>query len=221
MRRLFARRPTPAMGVAFVALLAALSGTAVALPGKNTVDSGDVKNNSIRSGDIRNGHVRGGDVRNNSLTGADVVDNSLSGADIDEGSLGQVPSANSASSANTATTAANAEALGGRAADSFKPSAAGLTTAFMVDGSNLENGAGPLPTFDSNVSGADTFTFPYAVNDGTHNVIVSGGGGGHTGGTGPCVHLVDPVDADTITVESVTIASPPAACSEEYTVVVF
>ncbi len=46
MRDFLARRPSPAMAVAFVALLAALSGTAIALPGTNTVDSGDIKNNT-------------------------------------------------------------------------------------------------------------------------------------------------------------------------------
>ena len=35
--------PSPAMAVAFGALLAALSGTAVALPGTGTVDSGDIR----------------------------------------------------------------------------------------------------------------------------------------------------------------------------------
>ena len=37
---------TPAMGVAFVALLVALSGTAIALPGKNKVDKNDIKKNA-------------------------------------------------------------------------------------------------------------------------------------------------------------------------------
>jgi hypothetical protein len=38
MRKLLARRPSPAMAVAFAALLAAVSGSAIALPGTNTVD---------------------------------------------------------------------------------------------------------------------------------------------------------------------------------------
>jgi hypothetical protein len=50
------RLPSPAMAVAFVALLAALSGTAIALPGKNTVDSGDISKGSIKPSEIaRNG----------------------------------------------------------------------------------------------------------------------------------------------------------------------
>lgn len=112
MRRFIARRPSPAMGVAFVALLAALSGTAVALPGTNAVDSGDIKNNAVASKDIRNNNVNSRDLRNGTVTGTDTRDDSLTGLDIDESTLGQVPSANSANSANTATTANSVAANG-------------------------------------------------------------------------------------------------------------
>lgn len=218
----FSGRPSPAMAVAFIALLAALSGTAVALPGRNTVDSGDIKRGAVKRSDIGRNAVNAGKVSNGSLRGADVRNDSLTGADLDESTLGQVPSANTANSANTATTATNADnagALGGTPAGSYSPSAAGVTTIFMVDGANLENGVGPLPTFDSNVAGTDTFTFPYNVNDGTHNLLVTGGGAGATGGTVPCIHSADPVDADTILIESLDAGG--AACSEEYTVLVF
>ena len=131
MRRFLAKRPTPAMAVAFVALLAALSGSAIALPGKNSVDSGDIKNNNIRSKDIRNNDVRSGDVRNStltggdvkndsltgddvkndSLTGDDVTNDSLTGVDMNESTLGKVPSAAQADSATSATTASEAAPL--------------------------------------------------------------------------------------------------------------
>jgi hypothetical protein len=116
------------MAVAFVALLAALSGTAVALPGINTVDSGDIKNSTIRSKDVRNNNLKGRDVRNGSLTGTDVKNDSLTGADINESTLGQVPSANTANSANSAntantansaTSAGNAGTVGGNAVRVF------------------------------------------------------------------------------------------------------
>lgn len=105
MRGLLARRPSPAMAVAFVALLAALSGTAVALPGVNVVDSGDIRNNSVRSNDLRNNNVLSRDIRNGGVAGRDVRDNTLTGTDVNEGTLGQVPSAATAGSANTAATA--------------------------------------------------------------------------------------------------------------------
>src|ERR687893_2138535 len=86
MRR-FARRPSPAMAVAFIALLAALSGTAVALPGNNTVDSGDIKKGAVKASDIAKNAVNSGKVKNASITGTDVKDDSLTGADVQESSL--------------------------------------------------------------------------------------------------------------------------------------
>jgi hypothetical protein len=96
------------MGVAFVALLAALSGSAIALPGTGTVDSGDLRNNSVRTKDVRNNNLRGSDVRNGTLRGTDVGNDSLSGLDINESTLGTVPSANTANTANAANTAGSA-----------------------------------------------------------------------------------------------------------------
>lgn len=93
MKKRLAKLPSPAMAVAFVALLAALTGTAVALPGSNTVTSGDIKAGAVTTSDVKNSTVRGRDVRNNTLTGSDV----------NEGSLGTVPKATSADSASFAT----------------------------------------------------------------------------------------------------------------------
>src|SRR5688572_3173573 len=112
MRDFLARRPSPAMAVAFVALLAALSGTAIALPGTNTVDSGDIKRGAVKGKDIGRNAVTGGKVKNSSLGGADVKTDSLTGLDINESTLGQVPSANSANTANTANTAGCANTAG-------------------------------------------------------------------------------------------------------------
>jgi hypothetical protein len=110
----FPRRPSPAMAVAFIALLAALSGTAVALPGKNTVDSGDIKKGAVKRSDVGRNAIVGGKVRNGSLGGADVRNDNLTGTDINESTLGQVPSANTANSATTASNATNADKLDGR-----------------------------------------------------------------------------------------------------------
>jgi hypothetical protein len=109
MRQFLAgRRPSPAMAVAFAALLAALSGTAVALPGKNTVDGGDIKNGAVGTKDIKNGAVATTDLKNNNVRSEDVRNNTLTGLDINESSLGTVPSANSANTANSANSANNA-----------------------------------------------------------------------------------------------------------------
>ena len=89
--------------VGYIALFVALSGTAAALPGKNSVDSGDIINGEVKKQDVGLDAVAGEEVVNESLTGADIGDGSLSGgefpsnaiggAKIDESSLGQVPSA--------------------------------------------------------------------------------------------------------------------------------
>jgi hypothetical protein len=63
--------------IGYVALFCAFTGSAIALPGKNTV----------RSDDIVNGQVKRADVRKNAVNGAKVADNSLTGADINESSL--------------------------------------------------------------------------------------------------------------------------------------
>ena len=116
------------MGVAFVALLAALSGTAVALPGTNSVDSGDIKNGQVKNKDIRRNAVTGAKVKNGGLAGADVRNDSLTGLDINESTLSTVPSASTATTAASATTAgsastagnaSNAAALGGDPASQF------------------------------------------------------------------------------------------------------
>lgn len=86
------RLPSPSMVVAFLALLAAIGGTAVALPGKNKVDRNDIRKNA----------VTGKTIKSNAVTGAKVKNDSLRGTDILEPSLGTVPSANRANTANSA-----------------------------------------------------------------------------------------------------------------------
>jgi hypothetical protein len=85
MRRIRSKL-SPGVVLGLIAILIALSGTSIALPGKNSVDSGDIKKNAVRTPD----------VKNQNLKGADVAANTLTGADINEGSLGTVPSADSA-----------------------------------------------------------------------------------------------------------------------------
>ena len=82
------RRPSPAIIVAIVALVAALGGSALALPGKNKVQSDDIKKNAVKSKHLKN--------------------NGVKGIDIDETSLGVVPSASLADNARNAVNAVNA-----------------------------------------------------------------------------------------------------------------
>lgn len=95
------RRPSPAMIVALIALVAALTGTAWAAKiGKNSVGTRQLKAKAVTSGKLAN----------NSVTAIKVADGSLTGADINMSALGTVPSAQHADSAGDAAT------VGGHAA---------------------------------------------------------------------------------------------------------
>ncbi|HSF01438.1 MAG TPA: hypothetical protein VLA62_00415 [Solirubrobacterales bacterium] len=75
--------------ISIVALFVAISGTAIALPGRNTVNSGDIINREVKnqdlngdavaSGKIENGQVRSVDIRNDGVKGADVDESTVSG----------------------------------------------------------------------------------------------------------------------------------------------
>jgi hypothetical protein len=56
-----------ALVVAVLALFVALGGIAGALPGKNGVNSGDIKNNSIKSADVKNDALTGNDIQESTL----------------------------------------------------------------------------------------------------------------------------------------------------------
>src|ERR1700690_3247488 len=88
------KRPSPAMVVAIVALVLALTGTAFAALGKNSVGSRQIKSKAITTGKLAN----------NAVNGAKVANGSLTGADINVGALGVVPSATSAANAGNANT---------------------------------------------------------------------------------------------------------------------
>lgn len=94
------KRPSPAMVIAVIALICALTGTAYAALGKNSVGSRQLKAKSVTTGKIAN----------NAVNAAKVADGSLSGQDINLAALGTVPSATSAANA------ANADTLAGHGA---------------------------------------------------------------------------------------------------------
>jgi hypothetical protein len=87
MRSLARRRPSPALVVAIVALVAAVTGTAVALPGSRDVDRNDLRKNVVKSKNVKARTLTGSDVRAESLTGTELQDDSVSGSDVDESTL--------------------------------------------------------------------------------------------------------------------------------------
>jgi hypothetical protein len=153
--------------MAFVALLAAVSGTAVALPGKNTVDSGDIRKGAVKRADIGRNAVNGGKVSNGSLTGADARDDSLTGADVQESSLGQVPSANTANSANSATTAGNADRLDNLDSGDFLPA---QSSGVALAGANVTS-TGTLNSWFNRFGGEPTVT---RTEEGRYELVFPG-----------------------------------------------
>ena len=93
-------RPSPAMIIAIIALIASLSGSAYAALGQNSVGARQLKKKAVTFKKIANNAVNGRKVANGSLTGED----------INLAALGTVPSANPAAAAG------NANTVGGHAA---------------------------------------------------------------------------------------------------------
>lgn len=125
MKRVLARRPSPAMAVALTALFVALGGVSYGFAtgsidsreiADNTIRSKDVRNNNLRSRDLRNNEVRSIDVRNRTLRRHDIALNTLTKNEINESKLDQVPSAAHAD---------DADRLGGLLPSDFARSGAG------------------------------------------------------------------------------------------------
>jgi hypothetical protein len=82
--------------VGYIALFCfVLGGTAIALPGKNKVDSGDIKKNAVRTSEIGPKAVKASKIAPRSVDGLRVIDNSLTGDDIDESTLNIRPAPSS------------------------------------------------------------------------------------------------------------------------------
>lgn len=79
------KRPTHTTVVAYLALFVAIGGTAAALPGKNTVNSGDVVNETLKTADLKDGAaVQGSDVIDGSVANDDLADDSVRRDQIQE-----------------------------------------------------------------------------------------------------------------------------------------
>jgi hypothetical protein len=74
-----------ALCVSVLSLFVALGGGAMALQGKNSVDSGDIKNGTLKSKDIGDGTIQGKDVKGNTLKAGDIDETSLAGLQAGNG----------------------------------------------------------------------------------------------------------------------------------------
>ena len=77
MRTLSRLRPTPALIVALTALVLAMSGAAMALPGKGDVQSNDIEKDAVKSKHIVKNAVRSQEVLGKSLKGNDLKDGAI------------------------------------------------------------------------------------------------------------------------------------------------
>lgn len=71
------RRPSPALVVSCVALFVALSGSAVALQGRNTVASNDIIKGAVKRSDVAIGAINSGRVANRTLRPIDFAPGTL------------------------------------------------------------------------------------------------------------------------------------------------
>ena len=88
MGRFIKYRPSPAMVIGFIALFAALSGTASALRGTNLVTSNDIRTGAVKKSDVGRDSVGKSEAREDDDAGG-----GFGGAQINEQSLDTVPSA--------------------------------------------------------------------------------------------------------------------------------
>jgi len=91
--RAWIRLPSPAMGVALVALVVALSGTSYAVV---RIGTKQIRNNAITSPKIRNGQVRSFDLARNSVVTAKIVAGAVTGLQIRDAGVGNADLANDA-----------------------------------------------------------------------------------------------------------------------------
>lgn len=114
-------KPSPAMVVACVALIVALSGGAYAAA-------------TINGASIKPGTVTPTKIKKRSLTGSQIRANGIGGPSIKESTLGEVPKAKTAQTATNATNSTNATQLAGVAASSYQQYGAVLPARATVSG---------------------------------------------------------------------------------------
>jgi hypothetical protein len=168
MKRMDAHRPSAAMVVAVVALIAALSGSAVA---DNAVEFAKTK--VLNGKNIKKKSIAGNKLRNNTITGTQV----------NESKLGKVPSASqadnatsaanatNATNATNASNAANASALGGKTQNQL------VMWAVVNSGGTLNRSSGPGISSSQIAAGRYRVTFPIDVNKCSYNVNGGAPGG--------------------------------------------
>ncbi len=189
-------RPSPALVVSFVALFTAMSGAAMALPGQDTVNSGDVVNETLKSVDLKNGQavatedvidqtLQSDDVALDTLTSQDLAANSVEADEIAAEAVGSAEiGADAVGSVELADNSVRAPELG----DAIQP----RYNSVSVNGGGAENGAYVTDTVTAscqngeelisgsgewtvNQAGDELFISEVILNHAAETVTVTGG----------------------------------------------
>lgn len=168
------KRPSPALIVAVIALLVALSPIAQAARVIVT-SSAQIANGIITGADVRNESLTGADVRDGSITGADIRNGTVRSADVGDGSLraedfaaGQLPAG-----------ATGPQGPAGAQGPVGAPGEPGAPGTDGVDGTDGADGVGitsPLPsgtTVTGVIGGGDWVTVAPGVDGEAHAVFFS------------------------------------------------
>jgi hypothetical protein len=78
------RRPSASLVISFIALAIAISGTAVALPGKNKVETNDLEKNAVTSKKIKKNAVTTKKVKDLAITAEKIADDSIGDGKLNE-----------------------------------------------------------------------------------------------------------------------------------------
>jgi hypothetical protein len=119
------RRISPALVVALIALVAALAGSAIALPGKNTVDKNDIKRNAVKTKAIKDAAVTEPKLGNAAVSSAKLADAAVSSPKIADAAV---------SSAKLADAAVTRAKIADSAVDSAKVEDDSLTGSDLAPG---------------------------------------------------------------------------------------
>jgi hypothetical protein len=191
MSRLAARRPSPAMIVALMALFASTGGVSYALA-TGSIGSREIKNNAIRGKDIRNNSLTNKDLGRRELDGTNIKKERVGGDAVKEQVL-------ESEKIGKVSEAAGADTLGGQTAEQI-----------IAAGKGNTGPAGPVGPAGSpgpsGVSGVEVVRTEFTVADGTVDSVyancpagrrATGGGVGAIDGGSPSDRIVQsgPVDS--------------------------
>lgn len=163
-------RPSPAMAVALLALVVAMSGTAIAATqlGKNSVGSRNIKPGAVTSSDLRNGGVRAVDIGAGAVTTPKLAKEAVTAEKLARGSVGGQALANAAvGTAKLDNGAVNSEKLGLGAVLNDKIAAG------AVNGESVADGALGTEDFSSTIPAASaTATADQSIPNETNTKVV-------------------------------------------------